>query len=260
SGPDAADGGGAAAATAAVVFKEKPWNSGQILWCRQKFKASLNGLVFNTVVANMLNNTATLVEAATSGVGNGRSVYQNLRLECAAPSDYSILTNALKDDSVRDFYYYGHCNGSAIGFSEFVPDNGVTVKDLTKLLRNEVIINKATKRVLFSFRKPFRFVFIDGCNSASGWLPEAFGIFAIPNFTGNFKNRAYLGWKTTTKNSIANNSYLKFSQKFWEAWLDETEAYNRSIVDARDIAVGQAPGVNIQNLQIFGFNGLTWRE
>jgi len=137
--------------------------------------------------------------------------------------------------------------------------NGLTQDNIMNALNNRV--RKATPtdpRVVFLIKKPFRFVFLDGCLSATGQFPEAFG---IPGIIGSGKKpRAFMGWTTTTQNSIPNNDYMKFTRFFWEEWLNEEEGYNLQLQAAVDAAFLQAPTANPQALKILGSNLLTWRE
>jgi hypothetical protein len=246
--------------SSAFVWREKSWSSAQIILARQKYRLGA-GLTFNASLASMLSGVATLIEAATSEVGAGRSVLNGNHIEISTAAGYQTLLNDLKRDDVRDFYYHGHSQGTAIGFSEFTPDDGLTQNNIMNALNNR--FRKATPtdpRVIFLIKKPFRFVFLDGCLSATatGQFPEAFG---IPGFTVSGKKaRAFMGWSTTTRNSIANNDYMKFTRFFWEKWLNEEEGYNLQLQTAVDAAFLQAPTANPQALKILGSNLLTWRE
>ena len=265
--------GGIAQAAAAAggsgrlnFWREKVWVSGKTLLARQQYRGTLAGPTFNATLATFLNNTATLITAAALDLPGDRSVKNVTHTVLNANNLYPALLSDLQDPDVRDFYHHGHSNGRAIGYSEFTPTAGLTQDAIGHGLFNEQLKNPNTGQTLLAFKKPFRFVFMDGCLSATGNLPEAFGIPALPpgspafSASNGYKPRAFMGWKTITQNSIANSDYLKFSQKFWEAWLDQDQSYNRPITVARDLAFDAAQSVTRSNLVIFGWNTLTWRQ
>ncbi|MBF8297249.1 MAG: hypothetical protein HW389_3794 [Bacteroidetes bacterium] len=219
-----------------VVWKERSWSSGQIILARQRYKSVLVGSTFNAALATMLNGVAMLIEGATAEVGVGREVYQSSAIVCDNNNSYPALLTALSQSEVRDFYYHGHSNGKSIWFSEFTPTVGLKHNEIaTSLLNLFSPASASDPRVIFEFRKPFRFVFVDGCQSANGEFPEAFGIpktkFSRTFIEANKKRRAFMGWATTTRNSIANNDFHLWTKVFWESWLQEPD-YNIRLGDA----------------------------
>lgn len=257
--PSAAGGSGS---VKTVPWKETPWSSGQILLARQKYSSGLAGFAFNATIATMLNNVSTLVEAATTEVGNHRSVVDNTVFVSPDSGSYSSLLGKLQATSTRAFYYHGHSNGKAVGYSEFTPNEGLTDNQLQLSLNNLHLPAQNGLPARYRFRHPFRFVFIDGCLSANGGLPEAFGIAKNTgtNYHPNYK-RAYMGWASTTQNSIANNDFQLWTQKFWVSWLDDAANYDRSLSQALDIANTTYPNItNSAPLVVYGSKSLTWRK
>jgi hypothetical protein len=160
-----------------IVWMELPWNSGEIVLARQKFLGGIGWI--NAVYAQNLTTLATDIAQASLDDDRltGRTVYSQTPFVCDSPDDYDVLLHDLTLLQVRDFYYIGHSSGQGIGYSEGSPTNGITTSRLLPALRN--FIHPSTRwpdRVVYTFRKPFRFVFIDGCQSARGTFKNAFGI------------------------------------------------------------------------------------
>lgn len=92
-------------------------------------------------------------------------------------ADAKALVNLLTNRSMRNFYYNGHGTPNGFAFS-------VDTQQITFALKHQ----------------PYRFVFLDGCSTANGGLPGAFGIgFSGPVGIDVFQKnktrpRAFLGY------------------------------------------------------------------
>lgn len=257
SGPTPAGaGGGSSASTYSVYWKETPWQSGQLLLARQSLTQAPT--LWNTLIANMLVNIMNQVNLADIEIGPNRDVYQNLRLACSTPTHYTQLLSLLTVPSIRNFYYSGHSSGNSIGYSDSVPNDGITRSNLSSTLTNQwKYVQGAPDKLYFEFRKPFRFVFIDGCNSANGWFPEAFGIpIEIRN---NYKSRAFMGWTVINRMSLLNDDHRLFTERFWTRWVGD-EDYAKPLINARNQALASTPSVNLSEIRIFGSPGLAWGD
>ena len=112
----------------------------------------------------------------------------------------STVTGTLLPDlqsgyaSPCNFFCHGHGSGNWIG--DAASDVHMTAQDVASWL-----VNYTDPFRQISFSIPYRFVFLDGCYTASGnaWA-NAFGIFALddPNQAGrsSFGPQAFVGWKT----------------------------------------------------------------
>lgn len=125
-------------------------------------------------------------------------------------------------------------------------DKGVLSRQLQVTLGNIYLPQVGDSRSMYQFRKPFTFVFIDGCLSGNGELPEAFGIpkaVSSASYEANHrKKRAFLGWNSEARDSIANTDFMTWTFKFWQAWLNDPE-YNRTLQDAINAAHATYPAV-----------------
>jgi len=101
--------------------------------------------------------------------------------------------------------------------------------------------------------------------SARGELPEAFGIPRAIRATsyatyGNRKPRAYMGWGSTTQNSIANTDFLNWTFKFWQEWLNDPD-YDRTLGQAITAADNAYPDIRTRApLLVYGAQTLRWRD
>jgi len=263
-GPDGPQSGGSGS-TRTVVWRENAWASGKTIVARQKYRSALVGATFNATLGTRLNQVVLLLAAAADELGNSRAVHNNTVFVVPDHGGYGVITNDLAQSDIRAFYYHGHANGNGFGFSEFTPNDGVIARQLQLTLGNIYLPNVGTNQSIYQFRKPFSFVFIDGCLSARGELPEAFGIPRAIRATsyatyGNRKPRAYMGWGSTTQNSIANTDFLNWTFKFWQEWLNDPD-YDRTLGQAITAADNAYPDIRTRApLLVYGAQTLRWRD
>jgi hypothetical protein len=256
---------GGSGSTRTIVWRESAWSSGKTIVARQKYRGVLVGPTFNATLGIRLNQVVLLLAAAADELGNSRAVHNNTVFVVPDHGAYGVITNDLAQSDIRAFYYHGHANGNGFGYSEFTPNDGVIARQLQLTLGNLYLPRSATNQAIYQFRKPFSFVFIDGCLSAQGELPEAFGIPRAIRATsyasyGNRKPRAYMGWGSTTQNSIANTDFLNWTFKFWQEWLDDPD-YQMPLGQAINAADNAYPDIRTRApLVVYGAQTLRWRD
>jgi hypothetical protein len=126
-------------------------------------------------------------------------------------NSYANLKARLYQPETRNFYYFGHANATAIGCDvhtyntngqvtggKLLPGSKAFITSMT--ISNELTFNK------HSGARPYRFVFLDGCHTADGQLPDAFGVNKAENDYGYYTNSvsnpshrrpsAFMGWIT----------------------------------------------------------------
>jgi len=125
------------------------------------------------------------------------------------PSANTLLTylSGYGGDDYRNFYFFGHGNASAIGAYNGA---GLTQEQIALALLNVPLNYQIQHAALW----PYRFVFIDGCNTGKGNFCEAFGIPAMTLSTNYFaaaglESRAFVGFK---------NWSLNFNFWSWQAY------------------------------------------
>ncbi len=248
-------------------FRHGPIVSGQIVLARQQFQSSLAGAAFNSVVASHFVNVQNLVAGAEldGSLPGDRSVASPGIFTLNSAAAWGSYSNVLLNTSsgLRHLYYFGHGGPKGIGFSENTPTVGLRDTDIALALRNgrKPLVDESG-RVWFPSRYPFRFVFLNGCSTASGFLPESFGIPAmLKKSLAATSRRCFLGWTNTVRNSIANNAHIQFSDRFWREWIPVNGPYDSvTIFTAIDIAASNAPGVSTNALARFGDQSLKWGE
>ena len=245
------------------LWFENPWNSGQTVLARVPILGA-----FGTVVQNFFLQIRDLIELATGTVGNGRRVYgPNAIYVLQNSGDLSALTNNLANSSAHAFYFYGHGNTDGNMFG--IPGAGIRAQDLSSLLGNYYVPvlpasygRDAGNPAIFTHH-PYSFVFLDGCNTALGDLPEAFGIpkhiaGARLNDLGLHK-RAFLGWTGTVLFQF-DNDHFAWTQKFWSTWLDGNN-YDTTIIRAKQDADAYRPSVlNNVPIKLYGNTSLKWND
>jgi hypothetical protein len=252
----AGGGSGSSGSTVTVVWREKAWNSGEIVLARQKL-TGMTGVFWNGTVANLLNNIQNLVSGAELPGDHG--VYGGGVSEVGKNSDWASVQNALASTSpnVTAFYWWGHgaSDGNSIG-------SYVTARDISILLGNSYIPSLTVKghtpiAAKIQTRHPYSFVFLDGCCTGTGSLPEVFGI--PKNITtasyqrDNKRKRAFMGWRGAVTASLLNTEALSWSLYFWQYWLN-----NPSITVGYAINQANAHYVPSGGIITYGATSLTY--
>ncbi len=254
--PDGASGGGSSGSSSTIVWREASWTSGEIVLARQKI-TGYQGLIYDGTCANLLNNVQTLVSGV--GVGGDRAVYGGGVTVVNSSGAWGGVQSSLasQNPKVTEFYWYGHgsSDGNSIG-------GYVSAKTISTYLGN-YYLPLATNSVgmtappIIMTRDPFSFVFLDGCRTGTGMLPEAFGIPKdIPPTSyarNNKQKRVFMGWSGRVTASILDNSSLTWSLDFWKTWMSSPDVpVNTAIITAnsKDTPSG--------GIMTYGDATLTW--
>jgi len=104
---------------------------------------------------------------------------------------------ASRNPRYENFFWFGH--GSEISIGAYEPGTSITEIQIAQALNNGIFISAGTN--LFDYAQhPYRFAWIEACDTAQGNFCEAFSIPAQDLSTNNFiaggiMSRAYLGYK-----------------------------------------------------------------
>jgi hypothetical protein len=216
---------------------EAPWTpSGMVVACAPIDNNSAHTIEVGTLVEDAVVNVMYgNVNGANGGLQptgfnapNGQSAWQ----WNTSGQNGSALLNAMK--TCNFFYYFGHGSKNSFGIGPWdasLPNSIANIwwNDITTFWVGQTLHNWPTANFPTNSH-PYRLVFIDGCESAGGGLPAAFGI-PVGQFSTNFfidagvPCRAFVGFNDpVTINLAAIDAYEPALQLFWTSWLG-----NRSI-------------------------------
>jgi len=186
----------------------------------------------------------------------------------------------LKDDTTRqqllsylgtsryeNFYYFGHGNDSAISAYN-APVTGIDLQQMAYAIGNVPLsMNDGepvwdqdldpdlptmyqptlSPSILHAALHPYRFVYLDACNTGRANFCEAFGIPAITVSTNFFaaagvESRAFIGFTQPTGFDDSNSSSDRngwpsrslFLQQFLTSWMDGNTDLSTIVVNAKD--------------------------
>ncbi len=154
-------------------------------------------------------------------------------------SHWGQLSYDLATESVRNFFYFGHGAKGWIGNNDI--NTSINRATLQFLLQN------SPNPLVGTNKHPYRFVFLDGCDTAKGDLVLDFGIPKQTIYATNMINRyglkprAFLGWKTKVATSVTGTlpqSHKTFINRFFEIWpqINPTNNNNYTLREALDKA------------------------
>ncbi len=181
---------------------------------------------------------------------------------------------------IRNFYYFGH---GAVGFiggdiNKLDSSNNITgSKNLpgskagltSQSIRQNITFNKNSGAI------PYRFVFLDGCNTASGDLPQAWGVpnqtetidyyKSAANSTGA-RPSAFVGWDTEIGGLKGWGTIDKFWQfrTFWMGnWSVQAGQQNDGLRDVFNQALTGSNWVDqdhYNHMKIYGYQDMTFLQ
>ena len=131
----------------------------------------------------------------------------------------------LKSKKVKSLYVFGHGTGSRIGQWSDVPAN-MQASEIKNLLGNISSLEGGT-----GLENPYRFVFLDGCSTASqNDFEQAFGIIPLePALSGVslLGPQAYVGWEKVkaipadgVDVAFAQKAYMETILLFYTEWMN----------------------------------------
>jgi hypothetical protein len=194
-----------------------------IFGTEQSVSSSKLNELMGTAAAAVLNNPGYGTEGILNGEYTTADGYASA-MTLSASRDWGTLASLLHDTSSRNFYYFGHAGKALLGSKK--NSNYFDGNNLEQILRNSA--NPLTTNSLW--QHPYRFVFLDGCQTAAGTLSALFG---IPNMVvtnevwaaAGLAPRSFLGWQSYTGTSfksngkpIYDNTRLRYMENFWNNW------------------------------------------
>jgi hypothetical protein len=180
---------------------------------------------------------------------------------------FNSLYPSMTNGTTKNFFVYAHGDGSSVGSYDF----GVTLfaPEVAGVLNNYY---SGAKIIKASY--PYRFVFLDGCSTASTreWR-QAFGIFPLWDSSsparGKIGAQAYVGWahKVTgwlnpkDDSTLSENvafAYTEALADMYELWMDGrplATCIDSVSVPQENIAPFPVPGLKGKSIHIWGEAG-----
>jgi hypothetical protein len=160
--------------------------------------------------------------------------------------DWHTTLAQLSHPDFRNFYYFGHGNPEVIGGDTDQYSNNVVVGSMfmpnsKAYLNSKTVKDKATQNKSTGYH-PFRFVWLDACNTARGGWPDAFGVNNATNNIGYYNSNhkrpsAFVGWNTVVGGQgWGRVDYFFFYRSQWmQEWSYNwmTESLLQALADAR---------------------------
>jgi hypothetical protein len=210
----------------------------------------------------------TTIETFVGDAGiPGKDPYNGGIMVLLNNGDFAQLRTALTSTSpnTRELYFWGHGSrdGNSIGFAGGIPNDGILASELDSLLGNFVSPERNGQPMKIGTHKPFDFVFLDGCMTGRGNMPEAFGIPKfVPGATYlrlNMHKRAFMGWGGHVTASITDTDHFNWTLAFWQEWLTD-DPDSVTVIQAVEAANNAHPSAAETGMLVTGSHDLTWRN
>jgi hypothetical protein len=149
----------------------------------------------------------------------------NVYTQAQRNDSWEDLKQWMVDPRSRNFYYYGHGSATDLGADVHTFDSSNYVTGGLIFPGSGAHLDSGTLRTRITFNRfngsrPYRFAFLDGCNTANGDWPDAFGIgkgtntlqwYTGPNNTRHVRPSAFVGWTV-----VVGGKGWGTVDKFWE--------------------------------------------
>jgi hypothetical protein len=252
-------GGGAAAMTPKKFLSSDRW-TGPGNWVVVNQQA-FNHLTDHELLDEMTDNFVGAAESRGYVVRPTHPPGEAYRLRTSplstATNDWNALRWALIQPTSRNFFYFGHGGRDQIGSG---------TNDLTRITTAQLYNALATANPLDTNRHAYRFVFLDGCETAKGDLVLAFGIPKKTMTAADFADDgrrpcAFMGWTATKWIGILDRvwyDHINFITWFEYEWVDQGQSLKEAVRRARGYP--GTGGINTSNLKIYGCDELHYNQ
>ncbi|MGH7989150.1 MAG: hypothetical protein ACREDS_03005, partial [Limisphaerales bacterium] len=174
-------------------------------------------------------------------------------------SDWATFRQALYDPSARNLVYFGHGGPDGIGYNPHDTNVFISATEIANVLH--------TIPAGQTNRHAFRFVFLDGCSTGKGTLPESFGIlhrevFDLDDYTyASLRPSAFVGWSADKWITFLDGTYINYDHVNFISHIQyDMLANGDGIQDAINYAASQ-PDVHwafvwLNQMKVYGFYDL----
>ena len=197
--------------------------------------------------------TYGLAYRPNDGSGNAYRIHYN---DSAEADSWAAFRAALYHPTSRNVFYSGHGGANGIGRDLRNTNSSISVTEIQNRLH--------TVPAGQTNRHAFRFVFLDGCETASGGFPEAFGIVHKENLSEDYyiasaeRPSAFVGSNKSPSIAYANSintDHWKFINNFQFRWATG-EGLRSALDNANNGPLNYNVDVNPADLTVFGYKNL----
>jgi hypothetical protein len=167
-------------------------------------------------------------------------------------TSWATWKTSLTDSSTANLYHFGHGGPEALGVSPNL-HQGVYSDEIQALLINGFLSGNLV------VHHPYRFVFLDGCNTSAGDWCVAFGTERRATTTAQYAQRglytrAFMGWVTIKvyidAYGLFDTDHYNFVVNFFSNWSNGGSLRN---------AINQSLPSGFTSPAVFGDDQLTWQ-
>lgn len=180
--------------------------------------------------------------------------------------------------TVRNFYYFGHGAANLIGGDISTLDNSNNITGSINLAGSHAYMTPQFVHDNITFNKsfgaiPFRFVFLDGCNTASGGWPQAWGVPKQPESLSYYQSSSnpnharpstFIGWDVEiggSKDWGTVAGFWSFRKTWMGSWAGTFQKQmDDAFDDARDFSGWVAPSQVTSHLKEYGYKTMMFLE
>jgi hypothetical protein len=125
-------------------------------------------------------------------LGGDQQPYALSFQDASEATTWANFKTALYDPATRNLVYFGHGGGNGLGNNQGDPNVSISCQEIQAHLHT---VPDGQPN-----RHAFRFVFLDGCSTAAGNLPQSFGILHRENVDSafyihaNLRRSCFVGW------------------------------------------------------------------
>jgi hypothetical protein len=239
-----------------------PW-SGSGAWVIATQDA-FNGAIDHDLLYQELNGfvggaqgVGWTVSPSPDGSGNPFGInFQN----SSENSDWATFRQALYNPASRNVVYFGHGGANGIGYNTSNTNQFIPAAEIANVLHT-IPAGQAN-------RHAFRFVFLDGCSTGKGTLPESFGIIHRYNVdlndytSASMRPSAFVGWTASKWITVISGSYINYDHvNFISHIQTEMLLYGNGIQTAVNNAAQNYSDVTwaflwVNQMSVYGFADL----
>ena len=193
-------------------------------------------------------------------------------------SYHGTLMAQMYRPQTRNFFYSGHGNATSIGCDMHTYDsNGVANGGKLSGRNSKSYVTSQWVRDTITFNKyggarPYRFVFLSGCNTANGDWPDAFGIgkeehadaswYSSTNNVNHLRPSAFLGWTATVGGQGwgSAQAHWMFNKFLFANWAISANVHLNDAIDSAMTGASWPPNDKRQFLKKFGYTSMKFTE